>query len=433
MDRRHELAPALLGVTVTAVAGALAATAGLPQLLAAAAALAIGGGAAVALERAGRRSEPAPALPRPEETVRAGQGAALLARLPLPLVILDRQMRIRFSNRGAAEMFGPAAVGEPLSSLVRASALADAVAAVIRGGEARDVHFTHMRTREERVLMAHVHPVGERAAEEGAAVMVLVEDHTRLARIEQMRRDFIANAGHELKTPLASIAGFIETLLGPAADDPEAVKRFLPIMATQAERMKRLVEDLTSLSRIEMNEHVRPRDRVDLGMLLHETVAAMTPLAESAGVAIEIDVPKPGPRVTGERDELSQLFANLIDNAIKYGGPPGPVRLSLAAEEPGRGGMVGVSVCDRGPGIAREHIPRLTERFYRVPGGARGKDGTGLGLSIVKHILNRHRGELTIRSTPGEGASFTAWLPRAAVPAPAESATPGGGATRSSS
>ncbi|HUF87366.1 MAG TPA: ATP-binding protein, partial [Thermohalobaculum sp.] len=360
------------------------------------------------------------AVPGPGEAGRAGQGAELLAGLPLPLIVLDRQMRVRFANRAAGEMFGPVPAGEPLSSAVRASALADAVAAVARGGAARAVEFTHMRTREERVLMAHVQPVGERGAEQAAdqpAVMVLVEDHTRPARIERMRRDFIANASHELKTPLASLAGFIETLQGPAADDAQALKRFLPIMAVQAERMKRLVEDLTSLSRIEMNEHVRPTGTVDLGALVHETAAGMAPLAEAAGVALELALPGHGPQVTGARDELGQLFANLIDNAIKHGGAPGPVRLAPAPDEPGRRAMVGVAVSDRGPGIAREHIPRLTERFYRVQGSGRAKEGTGLGLSIVKHILNRHRGELAIRARPGQGATFTAWLPRA-EPAP---------------
>ena len=280
--------------------------------------------------------------------------------------------------------------------------------------------------------MAHVGPVGADA--DGAAVVVLVEDHTRLARIERMRRDFVANASHELKTPLASLAGFIETLQGPAADDPEALGRFLPIMAVQAERMKRLVGDLTALSRIEMNEHVRPTGTVDLGALLHETVAGLAPVAEGAGVAIELGLPERGPRVVGEPDELGRLFANLIDNAVKYGGPPGPVRIGLAAEEPGRGGMVGVAVTDRGPGIAREHIPRLTERFYRVPGGGgAAREGTGLGLSIVKHILNRHRGDLAISSAPGEGARFTVWLPRAGESAPEAGAPAGPGGSRAAS
>ncbi len=414
MERRHEFTLALLGVTVAAVTGALAAAIGAAPVVIAAAAVALGSGAALLVWRLSEAGEgAAPAVPRPEEAARTGHGAELLAGLPLPLIVLDGQLRVRFANRACADMFGPVRAGEPLSSLVRASALADAASAVAHGSPARSVEFTHMRTREERVLMAHVRPVEGRAVEDGAAVMVLVEDHTRLARIERMRRDFIANASHELKTPLASIAGFIETLEGPAAQDREALKRFLPIMAAQAERMKRLVEDLTSLSRIEMNEHVRPTGTVNLGALVRETVAGMGPLAGTAGVRIEVEMPEPGPQVAGDRDELGRLLVNLIDNAIKYGGAPGPVTVRLADDEPWRRAMVGLSVVDCGPGIAREYIPRLTERFYRVQGGARGKQGTGLGLSIVKHILNRHRGELAIRSAPGEGATFTAWLPLA--------------------
>ena len=415
MDLRQEWVRALLGVTVAGIAAGLAAAVGAAPALIAGIAIVAGAGAALLLGKgrdAGAEAA-APAVPRAEAAVRPGQGAELLAGLPLPLVLLDRHARVRFANRAAAGMFGAVPAGEPLSSAVRATPLSDAVAAVAAGGAARDVEFTHMRTREERVLMAHVSPVPGQAAEDGAAVMVLVEDHTRLARIERMRRDFIANASHELKTPLASVAGFIETLQGPAADDPEALRRFLPIMAAQAARMKRLVEDLTALSRIEMNEHVRPTDRVDLGALARDTAAGMAPLAETAGVALEVDMPGPGPEVVGDRDELGQLLANLIDNAIKYGGAP--VRVRLAGDEPGRRAMVGVSVTDSGPGIAREHIPRLTERFYRVQDGTgKPREGTGLGLSIVKHILNRHRGELAIRSAPGKGASFTAWLPRAA-------------------
>jgi len=271
-----------------------------------------------------------------------------------------------------------------------------------------------MRAREQRVLLAHVAPVGSPAGRPEAAITILIEDHTRLARIEQMRSDFIANASHELRTPLAAIIGFIETLRGTAADDSEARARFLPIMARQAERMARLVGDLMSLNRIEMNVHLRPGDTVVLGELLHETAAAVAPLARAAEGRIEIEVPRAGTEVTGDHDELNQLFVNLIDNAIKYGGSGGLVEIKLAPMEPGRARMIGVTVTDHGPGIARQHIPRLTERFYRVPGGRGGsKAGTGLGLSIVKHILNRHRGDLAIRSEPGQGASFTVWLPSA--------------------
>jgi len=232
--------------------------------------------------------------------------------------------------------------------------------------------------------------------------------------MEQLRRDVIANGSHELKTPLASSAGFIETLQGPARNDAKATERFLPIMAQQAERMKRLVDDLMSLNRIEMKEHVRPGEAVELCGLLRESVSALGPLAEKAGVKLEIDLPDGGISVVGERDDLGRLFVNLIDNAIKHGASGGVVRVGLAPGEPGRARMTGIAVSDHGPGIAREHIPRLTERFYRVAESrAKQTSGTGLGLSIVKHILKRHRGDLTIRSAPGQGATFTAWLPRA--------------------
>jgi two-component system phosphate regulon sensor histidine kinase PhoR len=345
-------------------------------------------------------------------------GQELLDKLPIPLVLLNRSRMLHFANATARDLFGPVARGEALSSIIRSPRLAEAVAAVAGGGASRSVEFTHMRAREQRVLLAHVGPV-DLAARTGAAIMIVIEDHTRLARIERMRSDFIANASHELKTPLAAITGFIETLQGTAANDGEARARFLPIMAREAERMARLVEDLLSLNRIEMNEHLRPEGKVALGELLHETAAAVAPLARAAEVRIEVAVERPGPEVPGSRDELNQLFVNLIDNAIKYGGSGGVVRIAPAPPEPGRGRMTGITVTDRGPGIERQHIPRLTERFYRIPAARGGpKGGTGLGLTIVRHILNRHRGDLTIQSAPGEGASFTAWLPQGDDSAP---------------
>jgi two-component system phosphate regulon sensor histidine kinase PhoR len=244
-------------------------------------------------------------------------------------------------------------------------------------------------------------------------VLVLMEDRTRMAKAEALRRDFVANASHELKTPLASISGFIETLQGHARNDPEATERFLAIMARQAERMKRLVEDLLSLNRIEINEHVRPRDEVDLGALVWEVASGLSPLALSEGATLTVELPREGPVVLGNREELAQVFVNLIDNAVKYAGGSGPIRVHLAdAAGAPRPGMLGVTVADRGPGIAREHLPRLTERFYRVNAArSRERGGTGLGLAIAKHIVNRHRGDLSIASTVGEGARFTVWFP----------------------
>jgi two-component system phosphate regulon sensor histidine kinase PhoR len=247
--------------------------------------------------------------------------------------------------------------------------------------------------------------------------MILFEDRTRMVKAEALRRDFVANASHELKTPLASIAGFIETLQGHARDDPEATARFLAIMARQAERMKRLVEDLLSLNRIEINEHVRPRESVDLGSVVREAASALSPIIAAEGARLELRLPDAGPVVRGSHDELGQVFVNLIDNAVKYAGRDGPIRIALADGADAPPGMVGIGVADSGPGIAREHLPRLTERFYRVSAArSRERGGTGLGLAIVKHILNRHRGDLAITSAPGEGARFTVWLPALAPP-----------------
>jgi two-component system phosphate regulon sensor histidine kinase PhoR len=410
---------AIAAATVAATAGVIAPAQGVDPALAAVLAVVLGLGGAALSAALSRPVVPVSAAEQPgrsaDGTAARANSQGLLADLPLPLVLLDHDRKLHFANGAAVELFGSVRQGEVLSSIIRSPLLAEAVAAVSSGGAPTGVEFTHMRAREQRVLLAHVAPVDSPAGRLEAAIMIVIEDHTRLARIEQMRSDFIANASHELRTPLAAIIGFIETLRGTAADDSEARARFLPIMAREAERMTRLVEDLMSLNRIEMNAHLRPSDAVALGGLLHETAAAVAPLARAAEMRIEIGVPRAGTEVIGDHDELHQLFVNLIDNAIKYGGSGGLVEIELAPNEPGRARMVGVAVTDHGPGIARQHIPRLTERFYRVPGGRGGaKAGTGLGLSIVKHILNRHRGDLTIRSEPGQGATFTVWLPSAA-------------------
>jgi two-component system, OmpR family, phosphate regulon sensor histidine kinase PhoR len=222
-----------------------------------------------------------------------------------------------------------------------------------------------------------------------------------------MRADFVANASHELRTPLASLIGFIETLQGPARDDAAARERFLGIMRGQARRMARLIDDLLSLSRIELKEHLAPREPVALAPVLLQVIEAHGPLAAEAGVALALDG---GASLTvpGDRDELVRVVENLVENAVKYGGSGGRVEVGLAAE----GGFAEIRVRDHGPGIAPEHLPRLTERFYRVDvTESRQKGGTGLGLAIVKHILNRHGGRLAVESAPGRGATFRALLP----------------------
>jgi two-component system phosphate regulon sensor histidine kinase PhoR len=244
-------------------------------------------------------------------------------------------------------------------------------------------------------------------------MLMIFHDQTPLRRVEELRADFVANASHELRTPLAALSGFIDTLQGPAREDTNARERFLAIMRAQATRMARLIDDLLSLSRIELSAHVRPETPVDLAPILRQVVDGLELLARERGVAIHVDMPPSPLVIPGDRDELLRLFENLIENGLKYGASGGKVDVAMLTAAAADGSPeVRVAVRDYGPGIAPEHLPRLTERFYRVDiGDSRSQGGTGLGLSLVKHILNRHRGRLMIESTPGKGASFTAVFP----------------------
>ena len=276
-----------------------------------------------------------------------------------------------------------------------------------------------------RWLEAHVAYIGSDStgaeSVEGARdlekdwLLLLLTDLTQQQRVERMRADFVANASHELRTPLASLLGFIETLQGPARDDAEARARFLEIMREQASRMARLITDLMSLSRIEQNAHVRPEAVIDLNSIIGHVTDAMSVLAQEHGVELRVRLPDDGPlRVQGDRDELTQVVQNLVDNAVKYGEAGKRVDITVRRVPPVAVdglGRIEIEVRDYGPGIPPEHVPRLTERFYRVDVAySREKGGTGLGLAIVKHILNRHRGQLLIESEPGDGAVFTVRL-----------------------
>ena len=238
-------------------------------------------------------------------------------------------------------------------------------------------------------------------------------DLTPLRRVEEMRADFIANASHELRTPLAALLGFVETLQGPAKDDPVAREKFLGIMQGQATRMARLIDDLLSLSRIELNAHLQPGTPVDLAPIVRQVVDGLQTLARDRRVEIKVTSPPDAVMVLGDRDELIRALENLVENALKYGAAGKRVDVTLARGQT-RGGTpeARVAVRDYGPGIAPEHLPRLTERFYRVDvSDSRAQGGTGLGLALVKHVLNRHGGRLTIESTPGAGAAFIMHLP----------------------
>jgi two-component system phosphate regulon sensor histidine kinase PhoR len=341
---------------------------------------------------------------------------AVIAAVPDPLILLDERRRIVRANAQAAAFIGITPEPRDLAAAFRNPAVLAAADAVLGGERARVVDFS-LTVPVERQLRARFARI-DHPSPDGAVAVLSLYDITELKRAEQMRADFIANASHELRTPLATLIGFIETLRGPARDDAEARERFLAIMHGQASRMARLVEDLMSLSRIELNEHVMPRDRVALSPLLRQIAETLELRAGERDIRIRLAVPPDLPDVLGDRDELAQVFQNLIDNAIKYGRSGSEIMLQAeTASPPTRGSsssenaMVCVAVCDQGEGIPHEHLPRLTERFYRVDTArSREMGGTGLGLAIVKHILNHHRGFLEVESTPGVGSVFTVFL-----------------------
>jgi len=331
-----------------------------------------------------------------------------LETAPLAALLLARDTTILFANREARRLFPSLRTGDPLSLRLRVPEVLDAVAATLRDHVAQGTDFSERRP-VERSFHARTFPL---TAESGKApaLAVFLEDASGLRRVEAMRSDFVANASHELRTPLASILGFIETLQGPARRDAEAQQKFLAIMADQARRMARLVDDLLSLSRIQLKEHIPPTARVDVRGVVEQIADALSGLARERGVTVAIMASGPAV-VAGDRDDLLRVFDNLIENAIKYGRSGGKVDVSI--EDEAATPDIVIRVRDYGPGIDPQHLPRLTERFYRVDTTvSRAEGGTGLGLALVKHIVNRHRGRLDIDSEPGMGATFSVSLPR---------------------
>jgi two-component system phosphate regulon sensor histidine kinase PhoR len=431
---RIALAAALAGVVVLV----LLRTAGAPWGAAAAAGVAAAGAALLALWP---KSGPSVGGGPPGEVVERFDPpyALVLESLSDPVLLASDQgeqngePRLLFANRAARELLRLQRSGGLLAAHIRNPQVLEAVEEALHGRIESEALFEEGGALD-RVWRAIAKPLPSEGAERLA--LLCMRDETDARRNERMRADFLANASHELRTPLASLAGFIETLRGHAKDDVAARDRFLAIMTQQAQRMSRLIDDLLSLSRIELNEHIAPAGALDLGVAVTDVLDALGPIAADKSVRIAPRIPAAGAAmIVGDRDQIIQVIQNLVDNAIKYAGEGGVVtivveedvdlegairsrsskstRLSLLTPDRGRPiRYATLTVTDSGPGIAREFLPRLSERFYRVEGQKGGYAGTGLGLAIVKHIVNRHRGGLMVESAEGQGAAFTAYFPR---------------------
>ncbi|HEV7252863.1 MAG TPA: ATP-binding protein [Mesorhizobium sp.] len=366
--------------------------------------------ASVSLRRV-RHAAPARDIAAPPDGTRADEPLAslptrtLAAAVPDPLVVFDPNGLLVYANPAAAAAFGALPVGLALPLRFRAPEMQRLIEDAAGGRTALEDGETEYVERGplERSFRVSAALVGE-------DLRVLVfRDLGEARRLDRMRADFVANASHELRTPLASIAGFVETLRGPARNDAAARERFLGIIQEQTARMARLIDDLLSLSRLETKPYLDLDRPVDLAAVVRDVVQALSPLAAETGVKVEVSLPAVPVEVGGSRDELFQVVANLIENACKYGASGGRVAVALAREGADE---VRLSVTDWGPGIAEEHLPRITERFYRADvASSRAKGGTGLGLAIVKHIVTRHRARLSIRSRPGDGATFSVHFP----------------------
>jgi two-component system phosphate regulon sensor histidine kinase PhoR len=371
------------------------------------------------------------------ETLTEAPAQRILELLPDPVLLVRagaaQAPEIAYANQAARGLFRIELVGAPLGAALRQPQVLEAIEEALATDAAVEVAFESIGV-QPRYWRAFVRPLGDADGPVRELVLML-RDETDARRTERMRADFLANASHELRTPLASLAGFVETLRTHAKDDPAARDKFLGIMAEQAGRMARLIDDLLSLSRIELNEHIAPEGVVDFGQLVQDVVDSIRPLTAEREVAVTVSALGGPLAVTGDRDQLVQVAQNLVENAVKYSAPGTVVAVELARAGSleaaragsGREGWVSLSllspdaaaghafvtmrVIDKGPGMARQHLPRLSERFYRVAGQKSG--GTGLGLAIVKHIVNRHRGGILVESAEGQGTTFSVYLPAA--------------------
>lgn len=339
-----------------------------------------------------------------------GNVERVLDGLSVAVFAVDADQVILFRNAAAVSLFGAGTRGRKLAAFVPNKRCIRAVEDVIDGQGKASVNVTLQLVVPTTFRMTATRLDPAKGSNE-VQVVVSFEDVSHVMEAAQMRSDFVANVSHELRSPLTTLSGFIETLQGHARYDPDATTRFLDLMETEASRMARLIDDLLSLSKLQSGERYAPTEPVKLAPMLDGVVTMLEPILQAEGVELEQAIADDLPAVYGDALELSQVFRNLLENAAKYSPEGSLVRLAAArdTQDPER---VRITVADQGDGIAPEHISRLTERFYRVDKGrSRDKGGTGLGLAIVKHILMRHRGLLQIDSQPGAGSTFSVLLP----------------------
>lgn len=338
----------------------------------------------------------------------------LLCGMPEPALLLNQSEQVLLANATAEVLFGKVEIGTPLVRIVRWPEVLSLTSAALK--ERQTGEATFQTTDSNQVTFRGVaHPITTTGQSDEPAAILSLRNVSHIEEAERMRSDFVANVSHELRSPLTALSGFIETLKGPASKDDETRDRFLGIMEREAARMERLIDDLLSLSKIEVNRHIRPQEKVDLTSLIHDVKDGISHEVERKKASIKYELVDSAVPVLGDPDQLVQVIQNLIENAVKYAGEaPVHVTQTLLESAPGiLGKAVRMDVIDKGGGIPPEHLPRLTERFYRVDiGRSRGAGGTGLGLAIVKHIVSRHRGRLEIKSKLGEGSTFSVVLPR---------------------
>ena len=359
-----------------------------------------------------RRNTPPPPLPAPAlPDTQALTMAAMIAVIEpsgLPMLIADRQ-RIVAANAAARAALGAHIIGQDARIALRHP---NAVA--LFEGDGEGIGGPATATIRGLTSADSLWQLTRAAIDEQHWLIELI-DRSAQADIDRAHTDFVANASHELRTPLASIIGYVETLAdAPTAIDPETTKRFLGIVLREARRMQALVADLMSLSQLEAEKHDIPTTRIDLGQLTARVAGEFSGAGSPTDGRLILERDDAEIAVTGDARQLEQLLRNLIDNAFKYGGPAENVHVHLSIAQKGARRVASLAVTDRGPGIAPDHLPHLTRRFYRTdPGRSAAAGGTGLGLAIVKHIAQRHRGQLDISSTLGVGSVVTVRLPLA--------------------